>query len=83
MISKSLLKQIKSLEQRKFRKESGLFVAEGGKTVSDVAASLILFVVNEDGGARKAKVADGTFYFLRANLIFHKASPFRKVLPSL
>lgn len=36
MISKSLLKQIKSLEQRKFRKESGLFVAEGGKTVQDL-----------------------------------------------
>ena len=36
MISKSLLKQIRSLEQRKFRKESGLFVAEGGKTVQDL-----------------------------------------------
>ena len=36
MISKSLLKQIKSLEQRKFRKETGLFVAEGGKTVQDL-----------------------------------------------
>ena len=36
MISKSLLKQIKSLEQRKFRKESALFVAEGGKTVQDL-----------------------------------------------
>ena len=36
MISKSLLKLIKSLEQRKFRKESGLFVAEGGKTVQDL-----------------------------------------------
>ena len=36
MISKSLLKLIKSLEQRKFRKESGLFVAEGGKTIQDL-----------------------------------------------
>lgn len=36
MISKSLLKLIRSLEQRKFRKESGLFVAEGGKTVQDL-----------------------------------------------
>ena len=36
MISKSLLKLISSLEQRKFRKESGLFVAEGGKTVQDL-----------------------------------------------
>ena len=39
MISKSLLKQIKSLEQRKFRKESGLFVAEGGKTIQDLIDS--------------------------------------------
>ena len=36
MVSKSLLKQINSLEQRKFRKETGLFVAEGGKTVQDL-----------------------------------------------
>ena len=36
MISKSLLKLISSLEQRKSRKESGLFVAEGGKTVQDL-----------------------------------------------
>lgn len=36
MISKSLLKQIKALELRKFRKESALFVAEGGKTVQDL-----------------------------------------------
>lgn len=39
MLSKSLLKQIKSLELRKFRKESGLFVAEGGKTVTDLITS--------------------------------------------
>lgn len=38
MLSKSILKQIKSLEQRKYRKESGLFVAEGGKTVNDLIA---------------------------------------------
>ena len=36
MLSKALLKQISSLELRKFRKESGLFVAEGGKTVTDL-----------------------------------------------
>ena len=36
MISKSLLKQIKSLELRKFRRESSLFVAEGGKTIQDL-----------------------------------------------
>ncbi len=38
MLSKALLKLIKSLEQRKYRKESGLFVAEGGKTVTDLLA---------------------------------------------
>lgn len=36
MLSKATLKLIKSLELRKFRKESGLFVAEGGKTVTDL-----------------------------------------------
>lgn len=39
MISKSLQKQIRSLELKKFRKESGLFVAEGGKTVIDILNS--------------------------------------------
>lgn len=38
MLSKSQLKLIKSLEQKKFRKETGLFVAEGGKTVGDLIA---------------------------------------------
>ena len=36
MLSKALLKLIKSLEMKKFRKEYGLFVAEGGKTVCDL-----------------------------------------------
>ena len=36
MLSKTLLKLIKSLELKKFRKEYGLFVAEGGKTVCDL-----------------------------------------------
>lgn len=39
MLSKALLKQIKSLELRKFRKESGLFIAEGSKTVMDLIAA--------------------------------------------
>ncbi len=39
MISKSLLKLIRSLELKKFRKENGLFVAEGGKTVTDILHS--------------------------------------------
>lgn len=36
MISKNRLKQIKGLEQKKKRKESGLFVAEGPKLVNDL-----------------------------------------------
>ena len=36
MLSKALLKLIKSLEMKKFRNEYGLFVAEGGKTVTDL-----------------------------------------------
>ena len=38
MLSKNTLKLIKSLELKKYRKESGLFVAEGGKTVNDLIA---------------------------------------------
>lgn len=36
MLSKATLKLISSLEQKKYRKESGLFVAEGGKCVNDL-----------------------------------------------
>ena len=39
MLSKSLQKQISALENKKQRKESGLFVAEGGKTVLDLMAA--------------------------------------------
>lgn len=39
MLSKALLKRISALENKKHRKESGLFVAEGGKTVLDLIAS--------------------------------------------
>ena len=35
MISKNVIKQIHSLEQRKFRKTEGKFVAEGNKLVED------------------------------------------------
>ena len=38
MLSKAQLKLIKSLEQKKYRRERGLFVAEGGKTVGDLIA---------------------------------------------
>ena len=36
MISKNLIKQIKQLEQKKFRRREGLFVAEGPKVVGDL-----------------------------------------------
>ena len=39
MISKNLVKFIHSLEIKKFRKETGLFVAEGEKLVKDLLAS--------------------------------------------
>lgn len=42
MLSKNQIKQIRSLEQKKFRKESGLFVAEGGKSVCDLLSSGII-----------------------------------------
>jgi TrmH family RNA methyltransferase len=36
MLSKAKIKEIKSLEYKKFRDESGLFVAEGNKLVADI-----------------------------------------------
>ena len=39
MLSKALLKRISALENKKQRKESGFFVAEGGKTVVDLISS--------------------------------------------
>lgn len=39
MLSKALQKRISALENKKQRKESGLFVAEGGKTVLDLLAA--------------------------------------------
>lgn len=41
MLSKALIKLIHSLEQKKFRREQKLFVAEGTKTVCDLLASEI------------------------------------------
>jgi len=40
MISKNTIKLIRSLEQRKFRKAEGLFVAEGNKLVEDNMSSM-------------------------------------------
>ncbi|HEY6915162.1 MAG TPA: RNA methyltransferase, partial [Paludibacter sp.] len=39
MLSKSKIKLINSLSQKKFRDETGLFVAEGTKLVLDLASS--------------------------------------------
>ena len=39
MLSKALQKRISALENKKQRKESGLFVAEGGKTVLDLLSA--------------------------------------------
>ena len=39
MLSKALQKRISALENKKQRKESGLFIAEGGKTVLDLMAA--------------------------------------------
>ena len=36
MISKSRIKSIKQLELKKFRRQTGLFVAEGPKVVGDL-----------------------------------------------
>lgn len=41
MLSKNLLKLIRSLELKKFRKETGLFIAEGEKLINDLLASEI------------------------------------------
>lgn len=44
MLSKALLKQISSLNLKKQRKESGMFIAEGGKTVRDLIDAGIVAV---------------------------------------
>ena len=38
MISKNLMKYVRSLEQKKARKQEGVFVAEGTKVVGDLLA---------------------------------------------
>ena len=38
MISKAKLKYIRSLEQKKYRRQEGVFVAEGPKVVGDLLA---------------------------------------------
>lgn len=45
MLTRNTIKHVKSLQQKKFRRELGLFVVEGGKSVKEVLASD--FVVEE------------------------------------
>ena len=39
MLTRAIIKLVKSLQQKKFRREHGLFVVEGGKSVQEVLAS--------------------------------------------
>ena len=40
MLSKATIKRIRALEQKKFRRQTGLFVAEGPKVVGDLLATM-------------------------------------------
>ena len=40
MLSKATMKRIRALEQKKFRRQTGLFVAEGPKVVGDLLATM-------------------------------------------
>ena len=40
MLSKATIKRIRALEQKKFRRQTGLFVAEGPKVVGDLLAAM-------------------------------------------
>ena len=58
MITKNQIKQVKSLEHKKFRKESGLFVAEGRKIISDLREHFELVELYEGEDARKVSLMD-------------------------
>lgn len=58
MITKNQIKQIKSLELKKFRKETGLFVAEGRKIIDDLRQHFELVDLFEGEDARKASLLD-------------------------
>ena len=45
MLSKNKIKFIRSLELKKFRKENGVFLAEGNKLVSDLASHFVCKVL--------------------------------------
>lgn len=58
MISKNKIKLIRSLEHKKFRKETGLFVAEGRKIISDLKKNFELVDFFEGEDAEKASLLD-------------------------
>ena len=58
MITKNQIKQIKSLELKKFRKESGLFVAEGRKSIEELRQHFELVELYEGEDAKKASLLD-------------------------
>ena len=58
MISKNKIKLIHSLEHKKFRKETGLFVAEGRKIISDLKKNFELVDFFEGEDAEKASLLD-------------------------
>lgn len=58
MITKAQIKVIRSLELKKFRKQYGLFVAEGHKIISDLRQYYELVDLFEGEDARKASLLD-------------------------
>lgn len=58
MITKAQIKLIRSLELKKFRKQYGLFVAEGHKIISDLRQYYELVDLFEGEDARKASMLD-------------------------
>ena len=65
MISKNKIKFIRSLEQKKFRKENGVFLAEGNKLVSDLSDFFkckILVATQQWLGSNRNIIADEKIY---------------------
>ncbi len=60
-ISKAQIKFVKSLQQKKFRDESGCFVAEGDKLINDLrtAFSLDLLVNHENASSKEIEQMSG------------------------
>ena len=49
MVSKAQIKQVRSLQQKKFRDELGLFVAEGDKCVEELQKAFELVSLYREG----------------------------------